>query len=159
MVVSTNRLKWVLRLYPPLLFQRVWVLGFSDDYQHVKVKISKSLLNKNPNGSIFGGTIFAAADPFLPVLFSQVLNRHGKRNLKIWSRSSQVNFVKPALTDLYFEVKLTDEDIAQAEETLIVTGKYQKHFPIEITDASGEVCASLLNEVYVRDLDISRTLI
>lgn len=159
MVLSENKVKWLMRLYPPLLFQRIWVVKFDEGFRGVKVKINKSILNRNYNGSIFGGTIFAAADPFYPVLFNQILNVDGKRRLKIWSKSSSISFLKPALSDLFFDIKLSDADIAEANETLIVTGKYEKLFPVEIVNESGEICASLLNEVYVRDMDISKTLI
>lgn len=152
-------LKWLMRFYPPLLLQRIWVIGFDDGFNGVKLKISKSWLNRNYNGSIFGGTIFSAADPFYPILFHQIINNDGKRKLKIWSKSSKIDFVKPAVSDLFFEIKLTAADILIAHETLIVTGKYQAIFPVYIYNKAGELCASLLNEVYIRDLDISKTLI
>ena len=159
MVVSENTLKWIMRLYPPLLFQRIWVKRFDKGFKGVKVKISKSLINKNYNGSIFGGTIFAAADPFYPVLFNQILNPKGDRQFKIWSKSSKIDFLKPAVTDLYFEIKLTDADIEQAIEALTVVGKYERAFPVDIYNNNGEVCVSIMNEVYVRDLDFNKKLI
>ncbi|MBD1392102.1 DUF4442 domain-containing protein [Mucilaginibacter sp. ZB1P21] len=159
MVVSENTLKWLMRLYPPLLLQRIWVVGFGNDFKSVRVKINKSLINRNYNGSIFGGTIFAAADPFLPVLFNQTLNHSGNRKLRIWSKSSKIDFLKPGLGDLFFELKLTDEDIAHAKETLIVLGKYKKVFPIEVFNKDGELCASLYNEIYIRDLGFSKKLL
>jgi len=159
MVVSENTLKWIMRLYPPLLFQRIWVTGFDEGFKGVKVKINKSLFNKNYNGSIFGGTIFAAADPFYPVLFNQILNPKGDQRLKIWSKSSKIDFLKPALTNLFFEIKLTVTDIEQAIETLTIVGKYERVFPVDIYNEDGEVCASIMNEVYVRDLDFSKKLI
>ncbi len=70
MVVSENVLKWALRFYPPLLFQRIWVIRFEKDFKGVSVKINKSLINNNYNNSIFGGTIFAAADPIFTPYFS-----------------------------------------------------------------------------------------
>ncbi len=157
--MSEHTLKWLLRLYPPLLLQRVWVQEFGRNFKSVKVKINKSLINRNYNGSIFGGTIFAAADPFLPVLFSQVLNPDGKRKLKIWSKSSKIEFLKPGLTDLFFELKITDADVSEFEQALTVLGKYEKAYPIEIFNTGGEVCVLLHNEVYVRDLDVSKRLI
>jgi acyl-coenzyme A thioesterase PaaI-like protein len=159
MAVSENTLKWLMRLYPPLFFQRIWVKEFTKGFKGVKVKINKSLLNKNYNGSIFGGTIFAAADPFFPILFNQILTLNGKKNFKIWSKSSKVDFLKPALTNLFFEIMLTDTDIEQALETLTSAGKYEGRFPINIYNKDGEICVSLLNEVYVRDLDFVKTLI
>ncbi|MDB5127037.1 DUF4442 domain-containing protein [Mucilaginibacter sp.] len=158
MVVSENTLKWIMRLYPPLLFQRIWVRGFNKDFKGVRVKIIKSIFNKNYNGSIFGGTIFAAADPFYPVLFDRVLNT-GDRKLKIWSKSSKINFLKPALSSLSFQIILSDADIELAIHTLNTTGKYENSFPIDIYNNNNEVCVSLMNEVYIRDLNFTQTAI
>ncbi|WP_235853944.1 DUF4442 domain-containing protein [Mucilaginibacter terrenus] len=146
-------------MYPPLLFQRIWTIGFLPDFKGVRVKVNKSLLNKNYNGSIFGGTIFAAADPFFPVLFHQILNSDRKRNLKVWSKSAKIDFLKPAFTDLHFEISIDDKAIQEAKETLIVMGKYEQFFPIDFYNNSGELCVSVLVQVYVRDLDLSKTLI
>jgi hypothetical protein len=158
MVVSENTLKWIMRLYPPLLFQRIWVRGFNKGFKGVRVKIIKSIFNKNYNGSIFGGTIFAAADPFYPVLFDRVLNTGG-RKLKIWSKSSKINFLKPALSSLSFQIILSDADIELAIHTLNTTGKYENSFPIDIYNNNNEVCVSLMNEVYIRDLNFTQTAI
>ena len=157
MVVSENTMKWVMRVYPPLLLQRIWVKSFDKGFRGVKVKINKSLFNKNYNGSIFGGTIFAAADPFYPVLFNQVLNPKGELRLKIWSKSAKIDFLRPALTDMFFEIKLTDGDIGHAVETLAAAGKYERAFPVDIYNKDGEVCVSMMNEVYIRDLSFSNT--
>ncbi|MDB5285641.1 MAG: hypothetical protein JWR05_590 [Mucilaginibacter sp.] len=159
MAVSENTLKWLMRLYPPLFFQRIWVKEFSKGFKGVKVKINKSLLNRNYNGSIFGGTIFAAADPFFPILFNQILILNGKKNFKIWSKSSKVDFLKPALTNLFFEIMLTDADIEYALETLTIAGKYEGRFPIDIYNKDGDICVSFQNEVYIRDLNFVKTLI
>jgi hypothetical protein len=158
MVVSENTLKWIMRLYPPLLFQRIWVREFNKGFKGVSVTIIKSIFNKNYNGSIFGGTIFAAADPFYPVLFDRLLNT-GDRKLKIWSKSSNINFLKPALSNLSFQIILSDADIELAIHTLNTTGKYENSFPIDIYNNNNEVCVSLMNEVYIRDLNFTQTAI
>ncbi|MDN3584723.1 DUF4442 domain-containing protein [Mucilaginibacter flavus] len=141
-----------MRIYPPLLFQRIWVVAFDKDYRGVEVKIKKSFLNKNYNKSIFGGTLFAAADPFYPILFYQVLTKKGYR-LKVWSKSSKIDYLKPGLTDLHFKISLSEEDIAEAENILNTIGKYAVHHPVDIYDKSGDMCVSVMNEVYVRNLD------
>ena len=67
MLVSENVLKWALRFYPPLLFQRIWVIRFTKGFRGVRVKVNRSLINNNYNNSIFGGTImglfFAGINP------------------------------------------------------------------------------------------------
>jgi len=141
-----------MRFYPPLLLQRIWVKGFEKGFRGVSVKIAKSLLNKNYNRSIFGGTLFAAADPFYPVLFHQLFSHRGYKVIA-WSKSSQIQYLKPGLTNLSFNISLTDADIAEAEHILNTEGKYIKTYTIDIYDESGEVCVSVVNEVYVRNLN------
>jgi hypothetical protein len=154
MAVSEGLLKWIMRLYPPLLFQRIWVVKFRKDFTGVQVKIYNSWLNRNYNKSIFGGTLFAAADPFYPVLLHQHLTKKGY-NVVAWSKSAEIQFLKPGLTDLYFDINLTEEDIAEAEHVLNTGGKYIKAHPIDIYDTTGEICVSLMKEVYVRNLNFT----
>ena len=152
MLVSERTLKWVMRFYPSLFFQRIWVIKFEDGFRGVQVKINKSILNRNYNRSIFGGTIFSAADPFYPVLFHQLLTHKGY-NIVAWSKSAQIQYLKPALTDLYFTIHISDEEIATCEQELNTIGKHLKVYPIDMYDKNGQLCASVLNELYVRNLN------
>lgn len=151
MVVSENTLKWALCLYPPLLFQRIWVQKFHPGFRGVDVKIAKSLFNINYNGSIFGGTIYAATDPFYALLFDQILQRKGFK-VRVWLKSASIQYLKPGRGHLYFTIKVTDEMIANAEEVLNTTGKFIRAYPMEIKNKQGELCATVMNEVYVRNL-------
>ena len=152
MVVSEGLLKWIMRFYPPLFFQRIWVVRFEKGFTGARVKIIKSILNRNYNGSIFGGTIFTAADPFYPLLFHQLFTKKGYR-VVAWSKSAEIQFLKAGLTDLYFDIKLDTNEIAEAEHILKTAGKYVKAHPIDIYNKNGEICVSLTNEVYLRNLD------
>jgi acyl-coenzyme A thioesterase PaaI-like protein len=152
MLVSENVLKWALRFYPPLLLQRIWIVKFEKGFRGVKVKIAKSLLNKNYNDSIFGGTIFAAADPFFPVLFHQIFLHKGYKVIA-WSKSAEIQFLKPGSTNLHFHINIAEEEIEEAEKTLNATGKYVRLHAMDIFDKRGEVCVSVKIEVYIRNLN------
>lgn len=149
--VSENSLKWLMRIYPPMLFQRIWVQKFEKDFKGVRVKIHKSLLNQNYNKSIFGGTIFSAADPFYPVLFDQIFKAKGYQ-VRVWLKSAAIQYIKPGRGHLYFHIHLSDEEISNAENILKSNGKFVKSFPIQFFNAQGELCAESKNEVYVRNL-------
>lgn len=151
MVVSEKTLKWALCFYPPLLFQRIWVRKFHDDFRGVDVKISKSILNKNYNGSIFGGTIYAATDPFYALLFDQLLQKAGFK-VRVWLKSASIQYLKPGRGHLYFTIIVSDDMINEAIVALNTSGKFVKAYPMEITNAQGEVCATVMNEVYLRNL-------
>lgn len=151
MVVTENMLKWAIRLYPPLFFQRIWVKKFDKGFVGVHVKISKSYFNINYNNSIFGGTIYSASDPFYALLFDQILKRRGFKT-RVWLKSASIKYLKPGHDNLYFKISLSEEDIQEAEEALHTVGKFIKAFPLEIVNKQGEVCAKVINEVYIRNL-------
>jgi len=151
MKVSERTLKWVMRFYPPLFFQRIWVEQFHPDFRGVDVKIKYSLLNRNYNASIFGGTIYAASDPFYAVLFDQILRKEGYLT-RVWLKSAAIEYLKPGRTTLYFRIGLSDETIEAAKQALDTAGKFIHKFPITIVDKKGEVYAKVINEVYVRNL-------
>lgn len=153
MVVSESTMKWGLRFYPPMFVQRIWVQKFGKGFTSVEVKIKKSIFNRNFNNSIFGGTLFSAADPFYAILFDQILNRRGYK-VRSWLKSAQIQYLKPGRSDLYFKISLTEEDITEAEHILNTIGKYIKAFPVEIYDKDGQLCVTVMNEVYIRNLHL-----
>lgn len=150
MKVSERALKWAMNAYPPLLFQRIWVKKFHKGFLGVDVKISNSFLNRNYNGSIFGGTIYAATDPFYAILFDQLMQRKGFK-VRVWLKSASINYLKPGLTSLFFTIKITEEMIAEAETALKETGKFVKAYPMELFNKKGELCATVMNEIYLRN--------
>jgi hypothetical protein len=151
MLISEKALKWVIRFYPPLFFQRIWVKSFAKDFKGVDVSIKKSVFNKNYNGSIFGGTLFAAADPFYPLLFHQIFLRRGHKVI-VWLKSAQIQYLKPAATNLHFSITINDETIAEAERMLTADGKFIKTFPIEIFDKDNNLCVTVFAEAYARKI-------
>lgn len=155
MRVSENTLKWAMRFYPPLLFQRVWVKKFHKDFRGVDVKIHRSLLNRNYNGSIFGGTIFSATDPFYAILFDQILQREGYKVL-IWLKSAHIQYKKPARKNLGFSITIIPTQIEQAKIDLNEIGKHVVEFEFDLHDQEGLLCATVRNEVYIRNLDFGK---
>jgi len=156
MVVTERLSKWGMRFYPPLFFQRIWVVKIDEGFRGVIVNINRSLLNRNYNNSIFGGTIFSAADPFYPLLFHQIFVHKGY-SVIAWSKSSEIQFLKPGLTKLQFKIHISDEDVAEAEHVLNAGGKYIKAHTIDIYNTHGEVCVTVTNEVYLRNLNFTET--
>jgi len=141
-----------MRFYPPLFFQRIWTMRFEKDFRGVEVKINKSIWNRNYNNSIFGGTIFSASDAFYPVLFFKIFTQKGY-NIRAWSKSSEIKYLKPSYFNLYFKIHIDEDEIIGAEEILNTVGKYTKMHPIEIYDKNGLNVASVMIEVYMRNLN------
>ena len=149
MRTSERVLKWALRLYPPLFFQRIWIKKIENGFTGASAVIYKSILNSNYNRSIFGGTIFCGADPLFPTLIYQNLIRKGYQPL-IWLKHSEVDYLYPGTSNLYLSVKLSKEDLEEICEGLETTGKFVKTYPIQLLDKDQRVCVMVRNEIYIR---------
>lgn len=152
MNVSPHMMKWILRFYPPFLFQRIWVKSISNDYKTLEIKVFKSLFNINSNKTIFGGTIFSAVDPVYPLLLNAILLNKGLKKTIVWLKSASIDYIKPGNTSLQLNVRISDEEIEDAFSVIKKEGKVLKTFHSEIINKHGEVCATAHSEVYLRDL-------
>lgn len=150
MKVTENMLTWMMRLYPPMLFQRIWVKKIHKGFRGIDVKINRSMFTSNLGNSIFGGTIFSATDPFYALLLGQIMESKGY-SVIVWLKSAHIDYLKPARSDVHFTLRLSEELIAEAEAALVNEGKFVKKLPVELYDKNGERCALAQNEVYLRN--------
>lgn len=143
-----------MRFYPPLLFQRIWIKRFHKDFLGVDVKIFKSIFNINYNRSIFGGTIYSAADPFYAVLFYQIMLRKGYKVI-VWQKAAEIFYIKPGWSDLNFTINIGQEEINAFCKALDEIGKAEQHCNLEIKDSQGDICARIVSLVYIRSVNVS----
>jgi hypothetical protein len=149
MKVSENILKWGMRLYPPLLLQRIWVQKIHKDFKGADIKINRSLFTLNFGKAIFGGTIYSGTDPFYAMLFGQIL-RNKNYHITIWLKSASIQFLKPARTDLFYKIHITEEMIKEAETELDSKCVFVKTYAIEVYSKNKELTAIAKNEIYIR---------
>jgi len=149
--VSVKALTWFLRFYPPLFLGGIWVEYIDPDYKTLRVRISKTLINSNANGSIYGGSLYLATDPFYVVLFHQYFNQKGYTT-KAWLKRAEIEYVTPAFGRVYFNFRIKEEDFQLAEDSLNRTGKYIRIHEVDGYNKKGELCIRSKTEVYIRDL-------
>ena len=137
--LSPRAFKWLMALYPPLLLNRIYPVFVSKDFTKAVVKIKKSFLNKNPNKTIFGGTLACAADPWIGAMYWQILTRR-KIKARIWVRAIELDFIKPADTDITMDIKIPQQDIEEAVKNLTAKERYVKQYVLEMKTANGETC-------------------
>jgi acyl-coenzyme A thioesterase PaaI-like protein len=148
-VWSERWFKLVLNLYPPFLFGRTRVVRVGSDFRGCTVRVRPSFLTRNLQGSLFGGTIFSAADPFHALLYWQVFAHRGVR-VQAWLKSARIAYRRPVSSDLTFEFSLSEEDIEEAQAALDRDGRFAKTFRTEAIDRDGQLCTEVHTEVYLR---------
>ncbi len=152
--LSAGTFRRLMSLYPPLLLNRIYAKKMSEDFRYAQVVIKKSFLNKNPNGSIFGGTLACAADPWIGAMYWQILTR---KNIKarIWVRAAEYDYLKPADTNITMDIQITQAEIEEVSEKLLQGEKVVKTYFLEMKNEHKEVCctAKLVMVMYPRALE------
>ena len=143
-------IKFVLNIFPPLLFNRIVLKEISDDFMQMRVVIRRALFNINFHKTIFGGSIFSACDPYFPIMYYHIF-ANKNRKLNIWLKSAEIQYLLPADTSLKLYFKITNEDISLAEKELDEKGKFEIWHTVEAISKKGVICARAKMQVYLRD--------
>lgn len=147
--LSPRKARWMFNLYPPFFFQRIQCTRVSENFRELDLRIRKSRWNRNHNNTIFGGTIYAAADPVIPVMYWHGLQERGVL-IQAWLMAASIQFEKPGDSDLFLRFALTEADFDDAEAELADRGKSVRTHLVEIFNGEGERCAKAEVVTYLR---------
>ena len=139
-----------LNLFPPLLFNRIFIQSINRDFKEIIVCVRHSWMNKNFQRTIFGGTIFSAIDPYFPTMYWHIFSRR-KLPIEVWIKSAEIKYIYPAKTDLTLIFKLKEEDIQIAMKGLQKDGRFQVWHSVEAVDKYGVICAEAKVLIYLRN--------
>ncbi len=148
-----QRAKLFMRFYPPLFFQRVVPLYIAPDYSVAHIKVKRSLLTLNLNGSFFGGTIMGAIDPWYGVLLAQKA-AHAGIPVEVWVQEMRIYFHRATRGSLYFTCTISEERWAEIQKRLLTEGRFRYPIPFEIFGSEGYLCASGVQTLYLRNLQL-----
>lgn len=147
MELSPNLFRIVTGFYPSFLFSRTRIKSISPDWREMVVEIKKSLWNRNYVGTIFGGTLYAAADPFLMIMLIKIL---GIKDYIIWDKGAEIDFKKPGRSNITYRFRVTDADLKHIHDGLKKSEKIVPEFLVEGVDDEGDVCVSVKKRIYIR---------
>ena len=145
-------LKRMLNLWFPFLVNRISIISISNDFYHMDVCLKHSFWNRNPNKSIWGGSIASAMDPFFPILLKQVLLKKGTET-DFYSQAIQIQFIKMVKSDVTFQFRINEDEIAHAEQALNKKGNYSGWHSVEGISVQNEVCVKGRIQVFLRKRD------
>tara|TARA_Y100000996_G_C22304477_1_gene553546 strand:- start:156 stop:653 length:498 start_codon:yes stop_codon:yes gene_type:complete len=147
--LSPNELKRMLNWWLPFIFNRIKIIHVADNFLTIKVVLKHSIWNRNPNKSLWGGSMFSAADPFFPVMLKQGVLQKGYQT-DFFTKSTQVEYIKEAKTNLIFDFKIEQSEFEVALKTLLKEKKYAHWFTVFGVDESGNNCVKAKVQAYLR---------
>lgn len=128
------------------------VTYLSSDRRELHVKVPLNWRTRNYVGSIFGGSMYGAVDPFHMVMFIWAL---GPEYI-VWDKSASIQFKRPGRSTLRAVFKIEDEELESVIAELDEKGKMERVYSVDLVDEQGEVCAVVEKLIYFRKKDRNR---
>ena len=147
--LRSKELKRMLNLWFPFLVNRIQIISIAEDFHEMQVKLKHSFWNRNPNKSVWGGSITSALDPFFPIMMKQILLKQGI-DTDFYSKAVNVQFIKKVKTNITFQFSINDKEIILAEKELDQNGKYEGWHSANGLDSKGNIYVHGKIQVYLR---------
>ena len=142
--------RWAFNLFPAFRGTGGRVTYIADDWSEVRVKVPLNWRTRNYVGTIFGGSMYGAVDPFYMVM---LINRLGPEYI-VWDKAATVRFKKPGRGTLTAKLLIPDEELRAIEQALADgAASVDRVYTVDLTDAAAEVVAEVEKVVYIRRKD------
>ena len=124
------------------------VIDVSRDLKVIRIRLKYSYKNKNYVGSIFGGSLFSAVDPFPMVQLINIIDR----DYLIWDKAAQIYFRRPAFEDLYADFSYTDAELENIRKRVQEEKEIEMIKSTSLTNKAGDTvfCTVDQNPIYCR---------
>ncbi len=132
-------------LFPAIRGTGCRVTYIANDYREIRVKLPLNWRTRNKVGTIFGGSMYAAVDPFYMIMLMKIL---GDEYI-VWDRSANIRFKRPGKETLYAEFHVSEQETDEIIEVLETRKSTNRDYVIELRNAEGEVHAIIEKEIYV----------
>lgn len=126
--------KWGFNLSPMFRRTTARVTDISHDLLRIRVRLPLSWRNRNYVGSIFGGAMFSAVDPFPMVQLMQLIGK----DYVVWDKSAEIFFKRPARETLYADFVYTPEELEMIRARVAAENEFDYVKVTPLSDESGE---------------------
>lgn len=116
------------------------------DWSEVRITLPASLRTRNYVGTIFGGSMYAAVDPFFMIM---LLKRLGP-GWVVWDKAAAIRFKRPGRSRLFATFRLPPGEEAAIHGALEHERSADRVYSVDLVDRDGTVHASVEKVVHVR---------
>jgi acyl-coenzyme A thioesterase PaaI-like protein len=115
------------------------------DWSEIRVSLPLSWRTRNYVGTIFGGSLYGAVDPFFMIM---LMHRLGPAYL-VWDKSASIRFRRPGRSRLRARFLLPPGEEAAIRAALAAASRVDRTYTVELVDQAGEVHAAVEKLVHV----------
>ena len=144
---KTRFQRLLFNLFPAYRGTGARVTYIRHDRKEIHIRLPLNWKTRNYVGTIFGGSMFAAADPIYMIM---LINTLGKDYI-VWDKSGEIKFRRPGKEQLYARFILNDKTIEEIKEAVKKDHEVDYNFAMEYTTKSGKVISEITKKIYIAD--------
>ncbi|MEN9658801.1 MAG: hypothetical protein RL571_2266 [Pseudomonadota bacterium] len=138
-------MKFGLNWFPAIRRTGCKVTAVSPDVRYIRVELPLNWKTRNINGTIFGGSMFAATDPF----YMSILYFNLGDDYVVWDKGGTIRFKRPGRGTLVAEFKVDEAELTEIRDLLAFTPEIDRVYPVQLIDQKGYVCAEVERVLYI----------
>ena len=142
----TKLQRWKFLFFPAWRGTGATITYIADDRREVRVKLPLSWRTRNYVGSIFGGSMYAAVDPFYMIMLIVLLGR----DYVVWDKAATIRFRKPGRSTLYATFKIEESELDAIRAATAGGDAVNRVYNVDLVDAGGVVHASVEKVIYIK---------
>lgn len=144
--LKTKLIRWAYNFFPPIRGSGAWITYYAHDRREIHLKLPLSWRTRNYVGTIYGGSMYSAIDPFYMFLLIQNL----PKGTIVWDKAATIRFKRPGRETLYAKFKLDEQEIKAIEAELLEKNAIDRLYMVELVDAHGTVHATIEKTLYIK---------
>lgn len=121
----------------------------ASDWQEVQVEVPLSLRTRNYVGTIFGGSMYGAADPILMLMLIKNLGPA----YVVWDKAATIRFLRPGRGTLRARFVLPEGELDAIRHALAARRSVERVYTVRLVDGDGVTCAEVEKTIHVRRAD------
>lgn len=143
--LRTRAFRWMMNVWPCFRGTGARVTYIAADWREVRVRLPLGWRTRNYVGTIFGGSLYAAVDPFYMLMLIQNLGPE----YTVWDKAASVRFRRPGRSTLQARFHLDAAELEEIRRLLQEVPKLDRTYRVDLVDAGGEVHASVEKVIHL----------
>jgi hypothetical protein len=133
--LRTRLTRWGFNLWPCIRGTGGRVTHIASDWREVRIRLPLSWRTRNYVGTIFGGSLYGAVDPFYMIMLMENLGA----DYQVWDKAASIRFRKPGRGALSATFRIDEPELAEIRRLLQEQPKVDRTYTIQLVDETGVV--------------------
>ena len=146
--LHTRAFRWLMNFWPCYRGTGGRISYIARDWSEVRVRLPLNWRTRNYVGTIFGGSLYGAADPIYMLM---LIKRLGP-DFVVWDKSATIRFRKPGRCKLTAHFRIEDFEVEEIKRLLEDEPKVDRTYSADLVDNQGLIYAEIQKVIHIARL-------